>query len=80
MAASTMCFREQETTQTLLVLLNHLVRLPQGEKPGSWARGKLGGSVCDQGNGYSSENGSSMPSFPLLGPTLDPNLTQIALF
>ena len=70
--------QRQEATQTLLVLLDHPVRLPQGEKPGSWARGKLGGSVCDQGNGYSSGKWlSSLLGIPLsLVPPGTPTLTR----
>lgn len=47
--------RRQEATQTFLVLLSHPLCLPRGKKPGSWARGKLGGNVCERGKDVAQE-------------------------
>ena len=78
MGASTTCFRDRGPHR-LCLSFSSTPSLPQGEKPGSWARGKLGGSVCDQGNGYSSGKWlSSLPSFPLsLVPPWTPTLTRL---
>ena len=70
--------QRQEATQTLLVLLHHPLHLPWGEKPGSWARGKLGGNVCDQGHGYSSGKWLLHAQLPLFSvPPWTPTLTRL---
>lgn len=56
--------RRQEATQTLLVLLGHSLCLPRGKKPGSWARGKLGGNVCERGKDVAQEMAALYPDSP----------------